>query len=944
MRHPRALAFAAMLSLALAPVRAFAAEPPVTAPAVRLATAGSRVPAGAARLGPLPSDRQLTMSVILRPSHTTELAALLHDLYDPSSPRYGQWLATGEFDREFGPSPAEVAGVTSWLRGKGLLDTTVQGMTVRTTGSARDFARAFGVSFAGYRLRQGAAGYAASAPPLVPSAVAGGIATIVGLSDTVRFDSALDRQPRGIPPHASPRATTPTGLSDAHASTCARAINFAGLTYWTPRQVGSLYRMNDLFGAGLNGKGKTIALLELGQSRPADTSAYLSCFGLHNDVKIVHIDGGALPDTTGTLEAEIDTQEVATQAPGAAIVSYEAPNNASGEYDAYSRIVSENRAQVISTSWGKCEAALEAEPDFRGQPVMDALHTVFQQAAAQGQSVFAATGDTGSEDCYDGTSTPPSETLQVDHPADDPFVTGVGGTALLQPGLEPVWNECEGSVGDSCAAGGDHAGGGGLSNHYKRPSWQPLASNATCTTCREVPDISANAGVGETFFDSDSSSGPNPLLDHWTAVGGTSIAAPLLAGMAADITQTCKGGRLGNFAPKLNALAATHVYGSALVDVTQGFNWSTFLPETPGSIDLTRNHAGAYKTSTGFDLASGLGVPIASGLTCPHITSLSPNHGPPGIHVTVHGLGLEQATIKFGSKTATVLSRGPKTAVVVVPKGSGTLSVNAKGPIGSGSRTPSFSYPGSDTGAYRTAAANGAVFNFGGAHAYGAPKPASLRAPIVGMAVDRATGGYWLAAADGNVYNFNAPAYGGAGDRVLNQPIVGIAATKSGNGYWLVARDGGIFAFGGARFRGSTGGTHLNQPIVGIAADAAGAGYWLVASDGGIFAFDAPFHGSTGSLHLNKPIVGIAADAASGGYWLVASDGGIFAFDAPFYGSAGSLHLNKPIVGMAATDDARGYRFVASDGGVFNFGDARYSGSTGGSGLISPVVAVANAH
>ena len=418
--------------------------------------------------------------------------------------------------------------------------------------------------------------------------------------------------------------------------------------------------MNDLFAAGFTGKGKTIALLELGQSRPADTSQYLSCFGLHNDVKIVHIDGGALPDSTGTLEAEIDTQEIATQAPGAAIVSYEAPNNASGEYDAYSRIVSENRAQVISTSWGKCEAALEAEPDFRGQPVMDALHTVFQQAAAQGQSVFAATGDTGSEDCYDGTSKPPSETLQVDNPADDPFVTGVGGTALLQPGLEPVWNECEGSVGDACAAGGDHAGGGGLSNHFKRPSWQPLASNATCTTCREVPDISANAGVGETFFDSDSSSGPNPLLDHWTAVGGTSIAAPLLAGMAADITQTCKGGRIGNFAPKLNALAATHVYGSALVDVTQGFNWSTFLPETPGSIDLTRTHAGAYKTSTGFDLASGLGVPIATGLTCPHITSLSPNHGPPGIHVTVHGLGLEKAIIKFGSKTATVLSARPE--------------------------------------------------------------------------------------------------------------------------------------------------------------------------------------------------------------------------------------------------------------------------------------------
>ena len=69
----------------------------------------------------------------------------------------------------------------------------------------------------------------------------------------------------------------------------------------------------------------------------------------------------------------------------------------------------------------------------------------------------------------------------------------------------------------------------------------------------------------------------------------------------------------------------------------------------------------------------------------------------------------------------------------------------------------------------------------------------------------------------------------------------------------------------------------------------------------------------------------------------------MFAFNAPFYGSTGAIHLNQPIVGIAATDDARGYRFVASDGGVFNFGDAKFSGSTGGSGSSSPVVAVANA-
>jgi hypothetical protein len=930
MKRSVALTVVALLGFAIAPIPASAASPAGTS-TVRLATAAPRIPKGAARLGALPPARQLTITVVLRPSHPDELAALLRDLYDPASPRYGAWLATGEFNRRFGPSAAEIEGVTSWLESKGLHDTRAQGMTVRATATARDVGNAFGVSFTGYRLAAGTAGYAASNEPLVPRAVADGITTIVGLNDTIRFDPALDRNPRRIRATAA-RAATP----HAAAGTCAQAINFASGAYWTPRQVGDFYHINDLHSAGLTGRNKTIALLELGQSRPSDTAAYLRCFGLHNTVKVVSIDGGALPDVTGTLEAEIDTQEAATQAPGATILSYEAPNDAGGEYDAYSRIVNDNRAQVVSTSWGKCELALEAEPPLRGQPVIDALHTLFQQAAAQGQSAFAATGDTGSEDCYDGTSNPPSLALQVDHPADDPFVTGVGGTSLVQPGVEPVWNECEGTVGATCAAGGGHAGGGGFSNHFARPSWQPLVPNATCTTCREVPDISANAGGGETFYDSDD--GP----DNWVAVGGTSIATPLLAGLAADIAQGCQGGRLGNFAHKLYSLAATNVYGSALTDVTTGISWPTITIETPGSIDLTRNHGGAHKTGTGFDLATGLGVPMAPGLACPRITSMTPNHGFAGTRVTLRGVGLERATIKFGSKPATVVSASPKTAVVVVPKGAGTVSVGGKSPMGAGNLT-SFSYPGADAGAYRTVSADGRVFNFGKARAYGAPKPSALHAPIVGMAVDHATGGYWLAAADGNVYNFNAPSYGDAGAHPLNQPIVGIAATKSGDGYWLVASDGGIFAFGKARFLGSTGGVHLNQPIVGISNDPKTGGYWLVASDGGIFAFDAPFYGSTGAIHLNKPIVGIAADAASGGYWLVASDGGVFSFNAPFYGSTGAIRLNQPIVGMAATDDARGYRFVAADGGVFNFGDAKFSGSTGGLVLTSPVVAVSNA-
>ncbi len=219
----------------------------------------------------------------------------------------------------------------------------------------------------------------------------------------------------------------------------------------------------------------------------------------------------------------------------------------------------------------------------------------------------------------------------------------------------------------------------------------------------------------------------------------------------------------------------------------------------------------------------------------------------------------------------------------------------------------------------------------------------AINAPIVAVAGDPATGGYWLVGSDGGIYTFNAPFYGSTGAARLNDPIVTMAATPDGGGYWLVASDGGIFTFGDAPFYGSTGAMRLNKPIVGIASTPDGHGYWLVASDGGIFTFgDAPFYGSTGAMRLNKPIVGMASTPDGHGYLLVASDGGIFTFgDAPFYGSTGAMRLNKPIVGMASTPDGHGYWLVASDGGIFTFGDAPFAGSMGGQKLLAPVVDIA---
>ncbi len=250
------------------------------------------------------------------------------------------------------------------------------------------------------------------------------------------------------------------------------------------------------------------------------------------------------------------------------------------------------------------------------------------------------------------------------------------------------------------------------------------------------------------------------------------------------------------------------------------------------------------------------------------------------------------------------------------------------------------------TQGYWMAAADGGIFNFGAAAFYGSTGAIHLNRPIVGMAVAPLGDAYWLVASDGGIFTFpsrgDAGYYGSTGGMHLNQPIVGMAATPTGHGYWLVASDGGIFAFGDARFYGSTGGMHLNKPIVGMAPTVTGRGYWLVASDGGIFAFgDARFFGSTGAIHLNQPIVSMTPTASGNGYWLVASDGGIFSFgDARFFGSTGAIHLNRPIVGMSVSSTGNGYWLVASDGGIFSFGDAPFYGSTGAMHLNQPIVAL----
>jgi subtilase family serine protease len=889
------------------------------------------VPSGSSAIGSVPTDQSLAFDVVLAPSHTTELQGLMSALYDASSPEYRQWLKAGQFVQKFGPSSSEIDATESWLRSEGFSSLSVDGFAVHASGTAGHVASAFGVSLERFRSSDGAIGFAAQGSPLVPRGLANGaIQQIVGLDSfsdpqPIATNSALkpvSRISRNASSDASPRpdADGLTPCSDASGTA-------SGNGAYTLDQLGSDYGIGSLLNDGQNAHGEKIAVYELASHGSSDVSAYLTCFGLRNAVSTVDIDGGGgAVGGNGSAEADLDIEDEATQAPDSSITSYEGPDSGSGPYDTWNAIVTADSARVISSSWGVCEALAGS------QSYLDALHAVFEQAAAQGQTVLVASGDTGSEACFQSEQSDTS--LGVQYPASDPDVTSVGGTTRQLAGSEGAWNDCYGDTGDSCAVsnmGG--AGGGGVSLDWSRASGQPAASGISGTK-REVPDISANAGTGMVIA----------ANGFWEVGVGTSFAAPFIAGMVADADTACAAG---------NGLLSTELYRIYNSYPDHGYG-TVFNDMTTFGNDYTDTNSGDYPAGSNYDLATGIGTPIASGFACPQVTGISNGQGDPGTHVTVTGTGLQGAGIYFGNIRAQVLSETNTQAVVVVPTGgSAGVTVHASNNVGTGSVGRTFTY----FHGYWLVGGDGGVFTFDNAQFYGSTGHLHLSRPVVGITPHANHAGYWLVASDGGVFTFtngggfygSIPGlhilpYGTTGPgRHLSAPIVGMVPAADGDGYYLVGSDGGVFAFGpGAKFVGSCpalkGG--CSGPAVAVVPDASGNGYWLVTKTGNVYAFgDAHSFGSPGSE--NSAVTSAARTASGNGYWILFSDGQVVPFgDARQLGEPED-HVSalNPANAIFGTIDGDGYWVASANGSVFAYGDAPNAGGMNGRNLAAPIIA-----
>ncbi|HLI07634.1 MAG TPA: protease pro-enzyme activation domain-containing protein [Ktedonobacteraceae bacterium] len=530
----------------------------------RVALNGQTVPlvSHATVLGAANSQQQLNLSVGLQLRNKQELESLLSNLYDPRSSLYHHFLTPQQFDAEFGPTAGQQQQVMSYLRSEGFNVTHVSsnGLLIDASATVAQVESAFQVSINNYKVGAHTF-YANASAPTIPGSLSSLILSIGGLDNSTHWKPLLQ--------------ASPSQQKLALASGKARRAHATPGGYGPSDLLGA-YDGNALHQANILGDNQTVAVFELDGYQSSDITQYLQNYNLGTpNISNVLVDGYDGSAGQGAIEVELDIEVVAAMAPHANQVVYEGPNTTQGVNDTYNQIVTDNRAQVMTSSWGECEAQ-------SGASELQTLDGIFQQGAAEGISMFAAAGDSGAYDCGDGT-------LSVDSPASDPYITGVGGTTLQinngAYGSETVWGNSSNGEG----------GGGGLSNTFKQPSWQvgPGVQNQYSNGYREVPDVSADAdpATGYAVYCTVSAAGCSS--SGWIEVGGTSAAAPLWAGSTAMINQY-----LEQQGKSKEGYANPALYG--LENATEQY--------TPFH-DITTGNNLYYPATAGYDEASGWGSP-----------------------------------------------------------------------------------------------------------------------------------------------------------------------------------------------------------------------------------------------------------------------------------------------------------------------------------------------
>jgi pseudomonalisin len=452
--------------------------------------------------------------VALRGRDPAGLRALLAAQQDRASPAYHRWLTPAEFGARFGPAPHELHRVERWLRDRGCRVKRYSGL-------------------------QQVACMGAWPGPL-PDALHSVVADVLDPTTPLPLDYDL------VAP-AEPRATLPDGSF-----------------FFTPQEYAGFYDFADLLAAKIDGSGQRIGIVGTAAVDPSDIALFRSQFGLPplDLEQAVRSDRPPPPPSQeGLLEAVLDVTWSGAVAPGAGVVLAISSN---ALVDAIGYLVGRTDVDVISLSVGLL-------PSGQTRPFIKQARRLFKQAAAQGQTVLAASGDHGA------LLRVKPKRRGINPFATSPFVVAVGGTTPSP--IDP--NDADAYGGEVVWQDGNDASGGGRSSS-PRPRWQRGSPTRT------VPDVALPAAAVY----------PIPQGGRlMCCAGGTSAGAPAWAGLVALLNQQRGGARVGQLNPMLYDLGRAQQTGGPKVfhDIVEG---SSTTPQARG-----------FPAKPGYDLATGWGTP-----------------------------------------------------------------------------------------------------------------------------------------------------------------------------------------------------------------------------------------------------------------------------------------------------------------------------------------------
>lgn len=616
---------------------------------------------GARDLGAVPDETPTgTLTLLLqRPAdQEQQLQQFLREAHRQGSPTYHKWLTPGEFGKTFGVADSDLSAVQSWMQSQGLkIEKVSSGKnTIQFSGTAGQVGKAFNTSLHAYSVN-GQTHHANASELQVPAALRPVIAAVGPMND---FHPTSQAHLLGT------AQFNPTNHKLNAQFTISTSNLLLGLA---PEDLATQYDIKPLYSKGITGAGQTIGIINESNINLDMVAAYRKLFKLDADpsnpnLPAVVVEGNDPGVNGAALEAYLDVEVSGAIAPQAQVLLYTSAGSdyADGLGIAAIRAVEDDKATVLSLSFGECEAFDTAQDAF--------FNALWEQAAAQGQTVMVSSGDSDSAGCDFAGERYAQLGRQVNGLASTPWNIAVGGTDFYYPGgLSSVlnfWSQTndgqEGSLLQSLpeqpwndsiydqnliAANSDVGGGGGQSacaipgpgndplngtitffgepftfdcsqyEGYPKPSWQsgPGVPN---DGVRDLPDVSlfASSGINGSFYVICQAPGDctlplfnNPDELQVTGVGGTSASAPAFAGMMALVNQ--QYGPQGQANTVLYPLAQR--VPSAFHDITVGSNNAPCNPTLSPSFECTADATGGtysiggFSATPGYDMASGLG-------------------------------------------------------------------------------------------------------------------------------------------------------------------------------------------------------------------------------------------------------------------------------------------------------------------------------------------------